>query len=454
MSQTDRKNILFLLTDNQRADLVGCAGHPVIQTPHIDELAANGVRFANAFATTPICSASRASYLTGLYERRHRFTFHTPPLGKTFTDISYPALLKSAGYWTGLIGKFGVCASGIEPSLEDADALDTMFDVFDNYEHWTPEGYEIRQPDGTIRHLTDITGDKAIDFLRCCSRDRPDQPFCLSISFNAPHCQDGDPRQYIWPDSENHLYANAVTPEPVNSDPAFFDALPAFIRESESRKRWLERFATPEALQRNMKGLYRMISGVDRNIGRIAAELDRLSFSDNTAVIFASDHGMYYGERGLSDCWQMNEESLRIPLILFDPKAVNHHRGKVRNEMALNIDVAPTLLELAGLSPHPMMQGRSLLPLLRNQDIDWRTEFFCEHLFDRSDIPKSEGVRTEGWKYIRYFEQQPVHEELYDLSDDPHESVNRARDLSVASQLSRMRDRCERLRQEAGGCSR
>ncbi|SVE16443.1 uncharacterized protein METZ01_LOCUS469297, partial [marine metagenome] len=193
-------NLLFLLTDNQRADLLGCAGNEFIRTPNIDRLAAQGTRFANAFATTPICAASRASYLTGFYERRHRFTFLTPPLRQTFTDNSYPTLLKSAGYRTGFIGKFGVAQNGIEPSLEDTDALRKMFDHFDNYEHWTDDGYEIPQPDGTIRHLTDITTDKVIDFLDQHIEIAPDQPFCLSVSFNAPHAQDGDQRHYIYPE--------------------------------------------------------------------------------------------------------------------------------------------------------------------------------------------------------------------------------------------------------------
>ena len=135
-------NILFLLTDNQRNDLLGCAGNPIIQTPNLDRLAASGVRFANAFCTSPICAASRTSYLTGVYESRHRFTFLTPPLQRTFTDSSYPAALKRAGYRTGLIGKFGIAAKGIDPSLADEGALGKMFDAFDNYEHWTEDGYE------------------------------------------------------------------------------------------------------------------------------------------------------------------------------------------------------------------------------------------------------------------------------------------------------------------------
>lgn len=363
--KSGRQNILFFMTDNQRADLLGCAGNPIIQTPILDKLAKFGIRFSNAFSTTPICSASRASYFSGLYERQHRFTFSSPPFSKVYTDVSYPTLLKSSGYWTGLIGKFGLCTHGIEPSLEDPNALYTMFDVFDNYEHWTPEGYEIKQPHGNVRHLTDITGDKAIGFLGSYYHNQSHQPFYLSVNFNAPHAQDGYSRPYICPKSENYLYMDSDIPEPVNSHPNFFDELPIFIRKSENRKRWYERFAKYEDFQQNIRGLYRMVTGVDRNIGRIVNEIGRLSLTENTIIIFASDHGMYYGERGLSDCWQMNEESIRIPLIVFDPKSRKINKGKVRNEMVLNIDLAPTILELAGLLPHPIMQGRSLVPLLQ-----------------------------------------------------------------------------------------
>ena len=443
-----RPNILFILTDNQRADLLGCAGNPIIHTPNIDRLAKHGVRFSNAFATTPICAASRASCLTGLYERRHQFTFYAPPLRTEFTDNSYPALLKSSGYRTGFIGKFGIAADGIEPSLEDEGGIDKMFDHFNNYEHWTEEGYEIRQPDGSIRHLTDITGDKVIDFIDRHNNERSNQPFCLSVSFNAPHAQDGDPRHYIWPESEEGLYADATLPEPVNADPAFFESLPRFIQESESRVRWHTRFDTRENYQRNMKGLYRVVSGIDRNIGRIVEALERLSLSNNTVVIFTSDHGMYYGERGLCDCWQLNEESIRIPLVIIDPRrSVNR---SVRDEMVLNIDIAPTILELAGLSIPSIVQGRSLISFFEDSVDSWRTEFFCEHRFDTHDrinIPKSEGVRTERWKYICYDEQNPVYEELYDLEEEPHESHNLVRDPNYSVRLAEMRHKCADLTQ-------
>jgi arylsulfatase A-like enzyme len=444
-------NLLFLLTDNQRADLLGCAGNSILQTPTLDQMARRGVRFTNAFATTPICAASRASFLTGLYERRHGFTFKTRPLQPVFSDTSYPALLKAAGYRTGFIGKFGVATEGIEPAMADADALADMFDHFDNFEHWTSDGYEIPQPGGGSRHLTDITGDKAIDFIAAHRERAPTQPFCLSVSFNAPHAQDGDPRHYVWPAQENSLYVDAVMPEPVNADPAFFASLPAFIRESESRRRWHTRYDTATAYQRHLRGLYRMISGIDRNAGRILEALQRSSLLDNTVVIFASDHGMYYGERGLSDCWQLNEEPLRIPLIVSDLR--QHAAGRESAQLALNIDVAPTLLELAGVATPGLMQGRSLVPLLHADDPGWRTEFFCEHLFDRADIPKSEGVRTDRWKYIRYFEQHPVYEELYDLATDPHESRNLASVPMHAARLAGLRRECTALRNAAGSPS-
>jgi arylsulfatase A-like enzyme len=435
-------NILFLLTDNQRADLLGCAGNPVIQTPHLDHLAAHGTRFTNAFATTPICAASRASFLTGCYERRHQFTFHTPPLRREFTAASYPEILKSRDYRTGFIGKFGIGSDGIVPTVEGEDTLRRMFDHFDNYEHWMEDGYDIRQTDGTTRHLTDITGDNVIAYLE--SHARPEtQPFCLSVSFNAPHAQDNDPRHYIWPETESDLYLDDTIPEPDNADPTFFASLPEFIRESESRRRWHTRYDSPENYQRNLKGLYRMISGVDRNVGRITQTLERLGLTEDTLIIFASDHGMYYGDRGLSDCWQLNDASIRIPLIVFDPR--HPQSAKVREEMALNIDVAPTILDLCDLPIPPHTQGRSLRPLLEGNTTEWRSAFLCEHLFDRSDIPKSEGVRTERWKYIRYFEQRPIYEELYDLVSDPTESHNLAGQMDLAEKLDEMRLQCTDL---------
>ena len=223
-----------------------------------------------------------------------------------------------------------------------------MFDVFDNYEHPVPDGYFQRQPDGSMRHLTDVTSDKALDFLDLCPSNRP---WCLSVNFNAPHAQDDDPRLYIWPPSADGLYENAVVPEPVNADPEFFEALPDFLKQAEGRRRWRYKFSTPELYQRSMKGKYRMITGVDTASSIILAKIEELGIRENTVVIFSSDHGMFFGDRGLADCWLMHEECLRVPLIVCDPRLGTARRGILREEMALNVDIAPTILELAGVEP-------------------------------------------------------------------------------------------------------
>ena len=187
-----RPNIILVLTDDQRFDALGCAGNPIIKTPHMDALAKKGVRFRNAFVTTSICTASRASILTGLYERTHRYTFGTKPIQDKHVAISYPSLLCAAGYRTGFVGKFGVAV--------EKGATQRMFDYFVPF---APTPVFRKQADGSERHLTDIEGDKAVEFLDTVKEG---QPFCLALCTNAPHALDNDPRQYIWPAACEPLY--------------------------------------------------------------------------------------------------------------------------------------------------------------------------------------------------------------------------------------------------------
>lgn len=433
-----RPNIILLLTDDQRWDMMGCAGHPVLKTPNMDALAGGGILFRNAFVTTSICAASRASIFTGMVERTHQYTFGTPPLRRELTDVSYPALLRKAGYRTGFVGKFGVSV--------EAGAREEMFGVF---RPLSRNPYLKERADGSLRHVTDITGDEAISFLRSC---KPRQPFCLSVSFNAPHAEDRDPRQYIWPEATDELYRDAALPPPAGADPAFFESLPGFLKESLNRVRWAWRFDSPQKAEEMTKGYYRMISGVDVVIGRLLEELEELGLADNTVVVFTGDNGYFVGERGFAGKWLGYEPSLRVPLIIRDPRpAASEARGSRPGHMALNIDLAPTLLDLAGVSRPKQMQGHSLVPILRGQPPPLRTHFFCEHLFEHRQIPKFEGVRTERWKYLRYFQQAPVHEELYDLAADPDETRNLVADAARRTELVRLRARCDDLRDRYGG---
>jgi len=432
----DRPNIVFLLTDDQRWDAMGCAGNPIIQTPNMDKLAGSGVRFDNAFVTTSICMASRASIFTGQYERRHGCTFGRPPLSDEVMSQTYPALLRKAGYRTGFVGKFGV-------SVPKARR---WFDVWHGF---GGQGkYENKDKQGNPKHLTRIMGDQAVGFIRGC---KPDQPFCLSVSFKAPHCQDGDPRQFIYDPVYKNLYGDTTIPVPKTAAACYFDRLPKFLKESEGRKRWKIRFATPEMHQESVKSYYRLVTGVDAAIGRIRDELERRSLDRSTIMVFIADNGFYLGERGLAGKWYAHEESIRVPLIVYDPRRSTSERGRTMKEMALNIDVAPTLLEMAGLPVPKTMQGRSLVGLMAGTCKTWRKDFFYEHLFERHNIPKSEGVRTERWKYIRYFEQQPMYEELYDLVKDPFEEDNLVGNVDHRATLETLRKRCDELRDLAKG---
>jgi len=421
-----RPNIIFLLTDDQRWDALGCAGNSIIQTQNMDWLAKNGVRFEKAFVTTPICAASRASLFCGLSERKHGYTFTKPPLARQYSDRSYPRLLRQAGYRTGFIGKFGI-------QVEDG-IPEEMFDSF----HQTSYPY-FKEVDGEKRHLTDIHGDLAVEYLRNSPKDRP---FCLSLSFWAPHAEDGQEEQYFWPEAFDGLYESVKIPAPETTAPSFFDAHPEFLKKSLNRIRWLWRFDNPDKFQNMVKGYYRMITGVDVVIGRIIAELRALGLHENTVIIFSSDNGYFLGERGFAGKWLMHDVSIRVPLIIYDPRLPRSLKGTVKEELALNIDIPPSILDFAGLEIPASMEGKSVLPVLERKVADWRQEVFCEHLWDNPEIPRSECIRTQSWKYIRY-PQHPDYEELYDLESDPHETRNLSLESAHFPMLEQLRKQCE-----------
>ncbi len=434
-----RPNFLFILTDDQRFDAVGYAGHPIVKTPNIDRLAARGVRFTNSFVTTPICAASRASLLSGKYERRHRYTFGTPPFAASLCASSYPSLLRQAGYRTGLVGKLGV-------NLAEGQSAQ-MFDMLQ------PIGYPYLRKDssGNVRHIDQISTDRAIEFL---NGQLAKKPFCLSVSFNSPHAEDGSLDDlYPWPKTVDGLYEDSPIPLPSADEDKTFQAEPEFLRKAMNRIRWFWQFDTSAKYTKNVRAYYRMISGIDHEIGRLMAELERLGVADNTVVIFMSDNGYFLGERGFSGKWVHYEESLRVPLLIVDPRLPTNRQGKSVEQMALNIDIAPTLLELAGQTVPKEFQGRSLVPLVQGTKTKWRRDFFCEHLMENPDIPKWEGVRDERYVYARYFTQTPVYEFLHDLKKDPKELINLALDTKQSGLLARMRSRLEVLKQSAGDTS-
>ncbi|MFG0252954.1 MAG: sulfatase/phosphatase domain-containing protein, partial [Phycisphaerales bacterium JB038] len=316
------------------------------------------------------------------------------------------------------------------------------------FDYYQPHGLPFfkPQPDGTKRHETEVAGDRAVEFLRSVLDGKP---FCLSISFNAAHADDGDKENHFpWPHASDGMYEDLTIPAPRLSEPTIFNELPDFLKTSLNRKRYFWRWDTPEKYQRNMKAYYRMLSGIDRVIGHVRNELDRLDLAENTIIIYTADNGYYMGDRGFAGKWSHYEQSLRVPMIVYDPRLPEEDRGQIRAQMALNIDVAPTLLALAGVRIPAQYQGRSLLPLLSKGTAleDWRTDFFCEHLMQHDDIPKWEGVRGERYVYACYFEQSPAYEFLHDLKTDPDQLRNLASQPEHQEVILRMRRRCAELK--------
>jgi arylsulfatase A-like enzyme len=421
-----KPNIIFILTDDQRWDALGFASNSIIKTPYMDKLAGSGLYFKNAFVTTSICAASRAALFTGLYERTHNYTFGQPPLDNQYMFESYPYLLKKAGYKTGFVGKFGVKVNeGIRDSLFD----------------WRKETAwpYIKEIDGKKVHLADIEGDFAIDFIKSSK----DQPFCLSLSFWAPHADDGAKEQYFWPDYCDSLYKDVVIPLPETADPAFFEALPDFLKTTMNRERWYWRFDNPEKYQHMVKGYYKMISCVDSVIGRIQNILTKEGLAENTVIIFMGDNGYFLGDRGYADKWLMYEQSIRVPMIIYDPRQPETRRGKIFDEMVLNIDVTPTILQLAGIQSTERYQGSDLTAFYEKKPENWRTGIFCEHWLEKnSTILKTECYRDDTWKFIRYLDH-PDFVELYNFKEDVNEIHNLALDKNYTDKIEFYKQKCD-----------
>jgi arylsulfatase A-like enzyme len=424
-----RPNIVFLLADDLRWDGLGCTGNRLARTPNLDALAARGTLFRNNFVTTSICCVSRASILSGQYARRHGINDFITPFSAAAFAATYPALLHTAGYRTGFIGKFGVGEQ--MPEKE-----------FDYWRGFPGQGNYFAKGDPT--HLTRKMGDQALEFLSADDR----RPFCLSVSFKAPHCQDNAKREFPPDPRDEGLFSGVTFPVPVTAKDKFFRELPGFVQHSEGRVRWERRFATPEMFQKTVADYYRLVTGLDREVGRILAALRERGVADDTLVVFTSDNGFFFGERGMAGKWLMYEPSIRVPLVIADPHSPERARGRTEDAMTLNVDFAPTLLDYAGVAVPASMQGRSLRPLVQGENVAWRGEWFYEHQTLPKIIPASEGVRTDRWKYLRWVGVEPVVEELYDLKADPAEEHNLAPDPQHRPTLDGLRNRWSSLRNE------
>ncbi|GFE68569.1 sulfatase [Chroococcus sp. FPU101] len=399
-----RPNFVILVTDDMRWDCLGVAGNRVIQTPNLDALAYDGTLFLNHFVTTSICPSSRASIFTGDYARRHKIWDFDTALTPEQFRLSYPYLLRSAGYETAFIGKWGL---GGELAV-------TEFDYWKGFEG---QGYYFEP--GQKIHSTQLLTNQALDYFNQYSGTKP---FCLSLSYKAPHAQDNSPEPFQIDPKFANLYQDVTIAEISTNTAANFKNLPLFLQESEGRIRWQGRFNQPE-FEESIKQYYRLITGVDDSVRQIVEKLKQLNVYDQTYIIFTSDNGFFLGERGLSDKWFGYEESIRTPLIIRSPG--NPYKQLIP-AMTLNIDIAPTILNLAGIDLSESMQGKSLVPLIQEKTESLRDIWFYEHLLNIPKIPKTEGIRTADYKYLSYLIPNQNYEMLFNLKQDPLEENNLA----------------------------
>lgn len=439
-----RPNIVFVILDDLRHDYLGCTGHPFARTPNLDRIAREGVTFTNFFTAVPLCSPSRASFLTGLYPHAHRIINNDKHgLGEiSHTLLTFPRILRESGYESAYIGKWHM---GFD---------DTRRPGFDHWVSFHAQGLYIdpvvnvngerRQMRG---YMTDILNDEAERFL-----DRPhSRPFVMFLGHKAVHYP------YLPAPRHEALYGNAkyrpphVPPEDLAGKPAMRRAVEpvdvlriegATPEPQESRR---GRPEDPDAVVRDQA---RCLASVDEGMGRIFQALERRGVLDNTLLIFTSDNGYLMGEHGEFDQkrWAY-EESIRLPFVARFPKLIP--AGSRREQMALSIDVAPTLLELAGVRPYNRMHGRSLVPVLRDAAAPLRDAFLVEHYAEKivPKVPDWQAVRTKEWKYIHYPTLDGM-DELYNLADDPREIRNLIAAPASAGALSRMREELARQLRE------
>lgn len=426
-NKVPKPNIIFILTDDQRFDALGYAGNKYAHTPEMDKLARQGSYFKKALVTTPICAASRASILSGMQERSHRYTFQTGNIKQEYMENTYPKVLKNAGYYTGFYGKFGV----------KYDQNEQLFNEFEDYDrngkYTDKRGYFFKTLGKDTVHLTRYTGQKGIDFIEKAPTDKP---FCLSLSFSAPHAHDNAPDQYFYDEQTAHLLENVTIAPPNLGEDKYFNAQPEGVKAGFSRLRWTWRFDNPAKYQRMVKGYFRMIAGIDLEIAKIRAELKKKGLDKNTVIIVMGDNGYFLGERQLADKWMMYDNSIRVPLIIYDPRTPKHQDV---DEMALNIDVPATILDMAGLNQPKNYHGKSLLPIVSGKRKTMnRDTVLIEHLWEFVSIPPSEGIRTNDWKYFRYVNDKSW-EELYDLKNDPQEINNLVKNDKYSIVLNKLR---------------
>ncbi|MEX2260495.1 MAG: sulfatase-like hydrolase/transferase [Bryobacteraceae bacterium] len=436
-----RPNILFIMVDEMRWDAMGCEKHPVVQTPNLDRLARDGVRFSNSYTVSPVCSPARACAFTGRYAHVNGVTSNG--ISAHNGEIFLPSILRHYGYHTAISGKlhytpvrFGYGFDQFWSFSSEGPAPELGYNEYLRKKHGSPAKWPIVAgtcpwPDdplgrdvGQFKYPeedfeTDWITARSIDYLR--SRKGNSQPWFLFTSYLKPHSPSVEPQPYFG------MYDPSAMPVPK---------LPANAREirAAQRDRAKRQYVDDERMMRVMSSLYyAAITHVDAHVGKLLTELERLGMAGNTLVLFTADHGNMLGDRGRWFKGLQYEGSARVPLLWRGPKGAPENGGRLVDKVVENTDLAPSILETVGLPVPDGVQGRSFVRLARGKDPQWK---------DRCYSQLRSGMVLDGrWKFIDNSLDCTGSRELYDLRNDPKEDRNLAKDL-------RQRERVEQYSHE------
>ena len=489
LSAQERPNIVFILTDDQSYGLLGCTGNEIVQTPNIDKMASEGVLFTNAHITSAICTPSRISILLSQYERKHGVNFNS---GTSVSDEaweqSYPMVMRKAGYFTGWIGKnhAPIGEGGYTSGLMD-NSFDYWYAGHGHLSFYPKDRHKIFN-DAIAFTQPEILNEAVDDFIDPNERnlkgaikfldERPsDKPFMLSINFNLPHGASTGTMKMKKDDDEIYktLYRDLKIPLPKNyvaKKDIKTPKLPASIHKVEDRQTGYDYSDTPEGTIERYTRQLQAMTGIDRLVGNLRTKLKDLKLDKNTVIIFTSDHGLFMGEQGLGGKSLCYEKTTHVPMIVLDPRLKKKQRGFKSDALVQSIDVAATMVAMAGIEKPASFQGKDISALIRGEKAEVREYVYTENLWSTHfGNPRCESVQDKEWKYIRYYKnnnfsatkeietakmmgipvskmlyavhdpaiavyrsyidapvegEKPVYEELYNLKNDPAELHNLA----------------------------
>lgn len=425
-----RPNFLFIYSDDQRYDALGCvqreqgerARFPWFQSPHLDRIAAEGVRFRNAFVVNSLCAPSRATFLTGCYGHVNGIVNNHTPFPEN--NVTHATALRAAGYTTGYIGKWHM---GNQSGQRPGFTYSASFVGQGRYWDCPIEVNGVSTP--SQGWVDDVSTDYAVEFMK----KNKGTPWSLVVGYKATHGPWDPPER-----ARNRFEGCEARPVPNLDSPAIYKNAVTVPGSKKARKKAV----APSGPRTVNLNYFRCLSAMDDNVGRLLQTLDELGLADHTCVVFAGDNGYYLGEHGLGDKRSAYEESLRIPLLLRFPKLAP--KGRLADEMVLNTDLAPTFVDLAGIAVPKQMQGRSWKPLLEGHVGDWRRAYFYCYFQERNfAIPTVTAVRTEFTKLIKY-PGPDEWTELFDLKTDPYELKNLAHEPAHQALLAQMQSEYDR----------